>query len=46
MILPLHAWLTAFFENKIGYSAAISVLMCVILAAFGAGISFFRRDNE
>ena len=46
LILPLYAWLSAFFENKIGYSASVSVLMCVILAVFGIGISFFRRDNE
>lgn len=35
MVLSLYAWLSAFFSNRIGFAAAICVLMCAILGAFG-----------
>jgi multiple sugar transport system permease protein len=46
MILPLYSWMAAFFENRVGYSAAISVLMCVVLAVYGAGVQAVRRADE
>ncbi|MGE5572758.1 MAG: carbohydrate ABC transporter permease [Bacteroidota bacterium] len=35
MVLSLYAWLSAFFSNRIGFAAAVSVLMCGILGVFG-----------
>ena len=35
LVLPLYAWMSAFFDMRIGYAATLSVLMCVVLAAFG-----------
>lgn len=46
LILPLYAWLAGFYENRIGYSATISVLMCIILVIFTALITVLRKGED
>jgi multiple sugar transport system permease protein len=43
MILPLYSYLLAFFENRIGYAATISVLMCFILFLFSIVVFNLRK---
>ena len=43
MILPLYSYLLAFFENRIGYAATVSVLMCLILFLFSTIVFSLRK---
>jgi multiple sugar transport system permease protein len=42
LILPLYAWFSAFFEIRIGFAAATSVLMCAVLGIFGSFVFLFK----
>jgi multiple sugar transport system permease protein len=46
MVIPIYAYQMAFFRSKLGYSAALSVLLMIIMILFSTlRLKFSKQDN-